>query len=180
MEVTKETIEAVAAELGLTMAAKFVPHSQSRNKADKEPRLNWVVTLRVGDRVVIETDYTAGQGHCPAYKQRGGRTAVARELVRWECEHGKPGFWSYGMGLVLQRSAKPILPALADVLHCLCSDADAIDYGSFEDWANSVGYDPDSRKAEATYRACLELALKLRNGLGDEKLARLRGAVQGY
>jgi hypothetical protein len=179
MEVTKETIEAVAAELGLTMAAKFVPHSQSRNKADKEPRLNWVVTLSVGGRPILETDYTAGQGHCPGY---GGRDKHAeRKIVAHECEHGREAFYMAGGDRALSRpGAKPILPALADVLHCLCSDADAIDYGSFEDWANSVGYDPDSRKAEATYRACLELALKLRNGLGDEKFARLRGAVQGY
>ena len=43
-----------------------------------------------------------------------------------------------------------------------------------------LGYDPDSRKAEGIYRACLELALKLRNGLGEKLLAELREAVADY
>lgn len=43
-----------------------------------------------------------------------------------------------------------------------------------------LGYDPDSRKAEAIYKACLEIALKLRNALGEDGLAKLREAAQDY
>lgn len=62
----------------------------------------------------------------------------------------------------------------------LVSDADVLDCSTFEEWADNLGYDKDSRKAEATYRECLALALKLRNGLGEAALAELREAAQDY
>ena len=49
-----------------------------------------------------------------------------------------------------------------------------------EGWAADLGYDTDSRSAEQTYRACLEIGLKMRNGLGDAQLRALRGIYQDY
>jgi hypothetical protein len=64
-------------------------------------------------------------------------------------------------------------PTAADVLSCLCSDARAAD-DSFEDWARDLGYDTDSREAEATYKACCAIAPKLTRFLGEhyEEVAR--------
>ena len=181
MTTTAEQIEAVAAELGLTMTAKFVPWSLSRNAGEGLPSLNWKVTLyRAATApgrsplVVLTTDYGAGCGHCPSYKlsvkDAGGRNSLMRdELIRKECETGKDN-----------KTGKPILPKLADVLHSLASDADVIDCGTFEEWAGDLGYDTDSRKAEGIYRACLKIALKLRNALGEDGLRELREAVQDY
>lgn len=54
-----------------------------------------------------------------------------------------------------QGSAHTESPTAADVLSCLVSDAASVEYeGSFEGWAESLGYDPDSRKAERVYEAC--------------------------
>jgi hypothetical protein len=69
---------------------------------------------------------------------------------------------------------------VADVLASLVMDSSAIDYSTYEEWAGDCGHDPDSRKGEAIYRACLEIALKLRNGLGEAGLAALREAAQDY
>lgn len=55
-----------------------------------------------------------------------------------------------------------------------------LDSSTFEEWANEFGYDPDSRKAEVIYRACLEIALKLRNGLGEDRLRDLRELFTDY
>lgn len=44
-------------------------------------------------------------------------------------------------------------PDLWAVLSCIIRDADCMDY-DFEEWAENLGYDPDSRKAEKTYKAC--------------------------
>jgi hypothetical protein len=76
--------------------------------------------------------------------------------------------------------AKTIMPDKLDVIYSLISDSDAIEYGSFEEWAENFDYETDSRKAEAIYRTCLEFGLKLRRALGDKALTELREAFQDY
>ncbi len=58
-------------------------------------------------------------------------------------------------------------PSAADVLACLCSDARAGDQ-SFESFCSEFGYEQDSRKAEATHKACARMAKKLPAFLGDK------------
>lgn len=175
---TKETVQSVATELGLTIASKFVPFSQSRNKGEKMPSLNWKVTLLVKGREVLTVDYMAGSGHCPSYKPNRYQSSDAAIAVRKECETGKALKFLASSGHMSLGNA--INPDLADVLHSLASDADAIDYGNFEEWADSTGMETDSRKAEAIYRACLEIGLKLRAALGEDGLKTLRDAIQDY
>ena len=163
---SKELIEAWAAEHGVTMQAVFVPFSQSRNKGEKSPSLNWMVTIQKSGLDILTTDYGMGCGHCPSYKQRPN-TFEHAAMMR-ECEGGKI------------RNGTPILPSIPDVLHSLSMDADVIDAGDFEGWAIEFGYDTDSRKAEALYRTCLGIALKLRAALGDAALTELREACQDY
>lgn len=177
MTTTKESIAAVAESLGLTMHAEFVPWSKSRNKGEKQPSLNWLVTIRKDGRDILTTDYMAGSGHCPSYQHRA--TVDSAEAVKRECETGKRAKTDRKSVDDLQWGAE-INPVFADVLHSLASDSDVIDCGGFEEWAENYGMDTDSRKAEASYRACLEIALKLRNALGEQGLATLREAVQDY
>lgn len=178
----KQQIEAWAARHGVTMTTEFISFSQSRNKAEKSPSLNWLVTLRNGDRDIITTAYSAGCAHCPAYnlsvRECGGQNSMMRhEAIRMECENGK-AIQMYGETPRL--TTKPILPDLADVLYSLSMDADVLDSGSFENWASEFGYDTDSRKAESIYRACLDIALKMRAALGDAAIQELRDACQDY
>jgi hypothetical protein len=173
----RNEIETIVAELGLSVSAVFVPWSQSRNKNEKYPSLNWRVTLKRGDREILTTDYAAGFVHCPAYKNpeySQGRTIHGRRAIERECENGRAylGEWSKG--------GTRILPDTLDVLCSLTLDASVLDSSGFEEWASEIGYDVDSRKAEAAYRACLEIALKLRAGIGDDGLAKLRDALSDY
>lgn len=172
----KMTAETLRARFGLTVRAEFVPFSQSRHAADKKGKgpdgmtLNWNVTLDHEKRAVLTTAYSAGIGHCPSYRQTLSRfRADMAEWTRRECEKGKVR--GYGA---------PILPDAADVVHSLVMDADALDCPTYESWARDLGFDEDSRKGEATYRACLEIGLKLRAALGDAKLAELREAFQDF
>lgn len=57
-------------------------------------------------------------------------------------------------------------PTAADVLGCLVSDARVAE-GTFEGFCADFDYDTDSRKAEATYKACVKTAPRLRKFLGD-------------
>ena len=183
---TKDEIKALIDSMGLTLDAVFVPFSQSRNAKGKYKSLNWKVTLRRDGREVLTADYSAGCAHAPSYKQHFGRptnNSRDRELmVEWECEHGYPargvGFGTKVYGGSNAKNA--ILPDSCDVLHSLVLDADVLEHRGFEYWASNFGYDTDSRKAEAIYRACLDLALKLKNSLSDEQFAALRKAFQDY
>jgi hypothetical protein len=134
------------------------------------------------ERQILTTDYMAGAGHSPSYKQ--GRDNETFLKCQFECEHGiKAGLVAYlGRNTEIRpaRPTQPIVPNEVDVIASLALDSNVLDESSFEDWASNLGYDVDSRKAEATYRACLDLALKLRNGLGDEGLRKLHEACQDY
>jgi hypothetical protein len=60
-------------------------------------------------------------------------------------------------------------PEVEDVLDCLASDSSSVENAKgFEDWAREFGYDTDSRKAEKTYDACQDQAVKLCKFLGRE------------
>ncbi len=173
----KHEIEKLLAENGLTLKSQFVPFSKSRNAGEKSPSLNWKVTLLRDKREVLTTDYMTGCGHCPSYKP-WGRTIDP--VVIWECENGKTGRYMVNTDHVTAKNHNPILPDLPDVLYSLILDSEAIDNGTFEDWADSFGYDRDSRKGEAIYRQCLEIGFKLRAGLGNALLLQLQEAFQDY
>jgi hypothetical protein len=170
----------------LQYRAEFVPLSQSRNAKEDHPTINWRVTFSRNGRE-LTTDYGQGVGHLPHYEHRFASLVVYNNAVREACESGKSmlqpgqknGYDACRADKALKHFAKPIpAPGVADVLHCLLMDADAIDAGSFEEWAQEFGYDTDSRKAETTYRACVEIGLKLRLMLGDELISKLRDALQ--
>ena len=77
------------------------------------------------------------------------------------------------------KTFKPVRPSAASVLHCLLSDATACEQ-SFRDWCSDYGYDEDSRKAEATYRACQEAGDKLRKIFTGQQVRELRELLQDY
>lgn len=188
-------LQATIDKLGLRVSSKFIPFSQSRNAAEKYPSLNWEVTLYTLSpldgqrRDILTTLYSAGSAHAPSYKQPSfGRRTVEdqeREMkVAWECENGFPALgFGYGSKREVYGATaenKRLQPKALDVIHSLVMDSDVLDAGGFESWASDLGFDTDSRKAEATYQACLDIALKLRSALGDTGLQTLRNAFEGY
>lgn len=111
-------------------------------------------------------------------------------LARAECETGfamrlgkwgqNPGFEKVGGRPGSSEKNRRIEPSPVDVLYSLTMDSDVLDAGGFEEWAANFGYDADSRKAESIYRACIELALKMRAGFGNDTLQELQTAFQDY
>lgn len=168
----RSAITALLSELGVTVAAEFVPFSQTGKKAAKldDYSLNWTVTIQKDGREVLKSPYSAGIGYCPSYRQtwNGSRSVDEADAIKAECRTGKTS------------RGKAIPFDAVTALHCLVSDADAIDYPTFEGWASDMGYDHDSRSAEKTYRTCLEIGLKLRAGLGEDGLTKLREAFQNF
>lgn len=173
------------AAMGLSLSAVFVPFSQSRNKAEKRPSLNWVVTLKKSGRDVIETDYMQGTAHCPAYKNPVKFNSGKRDewstnrAIAGECETGKRvRHVSEVFGPMIGAAIEP--PSLADVVHCLLLDSSAVDLSGFEEWCQECGYDSDSIKVRGVYDVCLSHGLKMRSALGDESMRELRELFQDY
>lgn len=165
-----EKAKAFAASCGIEYSATFVPQSQSRNANEARPTINWRVKLTKNGHT-LETDFMQGCGHLPHYSHAFSRVAVYAAAVREACETGKSRLIPHKNGYDACQAARPFPskplppPALVDVLYSLVSDSDAIEYPTFEEWADNYGYDTDSRSAEKTYRACLEIGLKLRHML---------------
>jgi hypothetical protein len=188
-----ELIRNAATSLGVTMSAVFVPFSLSRNAVprngqDKPWRsLNWKVTLERNGRAFLETDYSQGEGHAPAYlhptKWKGNKH-VQRRALDIEIETGFAAIaetWAQGEPRQ-GRTTKHRIPSppIEDVLSSLVLDSNVLDYSGFEAWADEYGYDADSRTAEATWKACLETALKLRAAIGEAGIEALRVAGEDY
>lgn len=175
MTATKESIRACADSLNLTMSAEFVPLSKSRNAGEKHKTLNWRVTLARNGCPFLTTDYSAGIAAAPSYGNH--KTVDGAAALAYECEHGKTAKLYGPFGIV---GKDPILPEFADVLYSLAMDSSALDHPTYETWADDYGFDRDSRKWEAMYRACLETALRLRAALGEDGFRALVTACEDY
>lgn len=164
----KAARDALIASLGLTISAAFIPQQVSRNAESKDPSLNWSVTIRAENGASLTTDYMQGIGHVPGYEKTRGRNLMATEqraALEDAAKTGKyPRRFMANTSRPVDFSALP-QPTLDDVLYSLVNDAEAADM-VFEDWCNTYGCDTDSRKAEATYRACVDTGIRLRRVVG--------------
>lgn len=166
----------------ITITSVFVPFSMSRNAKPKGKSekpwlsLNWLVSLHCSGRVVLTTDYAMGVAHCEAYKasikRLGSRDCILRDAaIRLEIESGRK--WNGEFVRGEKHEPNPL-----DVVQALVLDAEVLQYRGFEEWADCVGFNSDSRRDEAIYRACLDNALALQAGLGVPLLEALREAAR--
>lgn len=81
----------------------------------------------------------------------------------------------YSMG-----SAHTGTPGEADLFSSLLSDTSDIEGNTFEDWAESLGMDTDSRKAEKMFKACQQTALELGQMFTKSELDDLREIFSNY
>lgn len=162
--------------------AVFVPQSASRNSGEKQPTLNWRVTLRhlspIDGQVThsMALDYSQGIGHVPGYPHFVGRMTIdAKERVRLFDLSAETGRYP-GPGAILTKPLPP--PHAADVLHSIVMDNPHEE--TFECWAQELGYDTDSRKAEAIYRACIEQTRAAERVFGRAVLQELATILEDY
>ena len=170
----KEKILTIASDLSLEPIFKFIPFSQSRHKNSKIKYLNWEVTLLRNKNPILTIDYSMGIAYCPSYKN--SRTMYVVERINKEIECGFKVVGEHFMA----PTKNQILPEFADVLHCIIIDSTAINYPTFEEWADSFGYETDSISAEKIYKQCLETGLKIRAAIGESGLQRLLEACENY
>lgn len=166
-----KTIQSFIESHGLTMLANQVDANPCMD--DPSPgSMHWLCHLKRGN-AFFDCYFT----HGAAYRRWIRKPSAWKgELYRHSVDLLKSppvkGAFERSESMLLNQARRectePIPPELPDVLDCLASDASTLDEGSFDAWASSLGYDTDSRKAEATYRTILEQSNKLRVFLGAE------------
>lgn len=167
-------------QLGLTYTATFIPTKQPADKV-RHPQLHWICTFTKGQQSMT-IPYREGCAHVVGYQQfhkNNYEKWLHDAVIREACETGVVRTnWKHD--LCFYRKVKQPEPTLTDVLYCLVMDSDVLNTSGFEEWAKNLGYDTDSRKAEKTYRACLEQSLQLKSLIGQAALDTLQEAFQDY
>lgn len=176
-------LDAFIASLPIAYSAAFVPKSQSRNRDEKAPSINWRVSLvrtiaaRLDTEAArLDTDYTQGIGHVPGYNSLARRFGTGGQYAEM-AKMAETGLYLQA-GAIRAHARLPV-PLLRDVLYSLVTDA-ALGDEPFAEFCADLGYDEDSRKAEACWRKCVETRFALRGLLGAETLERLREMFQDY
>ena len=120
----------------------------------------WHIELRCEDRTMIVPSYKTGTG-----------------LAKRRCYNGQYTQQQLNTGrhdLSPSVTVKPTAPTLADVMHSLLSDSDALDY-PFAEWAENYGLGSDSIKALNTYLQCQRYGTQLTQLIGTQRIEELRG-----
>lgn len=182
---TKQTdITAKLTELGFALEIKSGPTGKFENDW---PAIAFGVALLFKGKLVLETEYSLGIGHVDIKKARpdsimGGWTSAEQSMLyAW---HSNPSVRFKDEGVRAKIAAKlakqqGVRPELDSVVHSLLMDGEAFfNAQSFEDWAGDFGYDSDSRKAEAIYRACDSIGRKLSAHIPKTVLGEARELTQ--
>ena|ERR1700733_16315364 len=124
-----------------------------------------------GDKLTrsLTTSYKSGIGHrknVPYVKREGAST--------WRDTKTHAILATSAEDAARKGYTTQVAPKLADVLHCLLSDASSVDGETFIDWASNYGLNADSRQGLDTYLACQKTLVDLRRMLGYELYNELR------
>ena len=153
----QQTIAEFLTEYPITLEAQRTQENPYMAKDEKHPMYHWLITLHYKEKT-FPLHYSIGSGHAipefpnPTFRPHKFKDLNPKEIIAaYPCRK----------------------PTITDVLDCVASDAYALNYDSFEEWANEFGYDTDSRKAERTYHACIENGKQLREMLGRKLFTEL-------
>jgi len=164
-----ETASALLETMEVSADFQHIPTTYDP-KSKEWQHIAWRVTIKT-PRGTFTTGYKQGLGHIPkswGLKTDGPMTAAEFAALNDTLRTG----WRHS---ARTRRVAPVdlpRPSLVDVLHCLFSDAQAGE-DEFPDFCANCGYDEDSRKAEAIWRACRDTGAALHRLFSGEQFDRL-------
>jgi len=170
---TKQVLREYVGSLGLCYTATFIPKKQPRETVPN-PQLHWQIELTNGP-TSVSFPYFEGVAHVQGYQQRHKTkydTRQAEVCYRLTCETGKLYRLSVTGDAPWPLGKTQPTPDFLDVLYCLVMDASVRHNATYEEWASEYGYDEDSRKGEAVYRACQKQTTDLLRVLGGGNVGR--------
>lgn len=162
-------------DTGITMTATPVPENPNMEPCDpKAERVHFHIVMEHDGRSCM-TYFTVGIGmverwalDSPTRHNRPSKNrAAAKGRMTFPNGNLCRGSISWEEGMEI---AKEIYrPELEDVLSCIAGDAIDIERSPrFEDWADEIGFDSDSRKAERTFNVCVKMTNDLRDFFGQQ------------
>ena len=92
--------------------------------------------------------------------------------------HGEEFPFDMRIGLV-DKQGNPRVPDIKTVTYCLLSDMRAGDL-PFEEFGSEFGYDEDSRKADALWKRCLNIAVKIESLFSPDEIEAMEKALEDY
>ncbi len=143
------TFDDFAKTQAVTMTATF---AGQRHDDPKWVCYLWKCRLRHDGRT-YDVDFRMGLGHVKVFTAHEDAAPLAA-LKAAKVQGSKVERTAYATFAV------PTQPTLPAVLQSLALDARSADE-TFESWCADFGYDTDSRKAEAAYRACQDTRVHL-------------------
>ena len=158
-ELTGVTLETLCADVGIE--ATYIGRRQDDDNWEHD---SWFVTLTYKGRTSQDSAYRMGIGLSPQAPPI--KTIHDQEVAKRFYERPPNGTWN------------PTKPSASDIISSLRMDISGLEEG-FEEWASAYGLDTDSRKAEASYKQCLETLPRLHALLGSD-FARFETAAQDY
>ena len=184
---TINTITPAEAELSLRVISGPVGSID-----DTWQHISYVVAVDHAGQEVWKGNYHIGVGHVDPKKagnawngfQASKLTESERAMLHaWQTRPGVKFSDPLNQAKLAAKLAKmqSVTPQLEDVCHSLLSDGAAhFDSLTFEEWASDLGYDTDSRKAEKTFTACVEIGRAFARSISREKLECLREWACNY
>lgn len=173
------SILAILKGAGLSFSFEQIPQRTDQSEWAKDAS-HWRGTLKNSNGRTFTFEYSQGAAYRRWRKDAASRKAAYslsdadKKQIGYapgqRVPHGFPPvrrtLWELG---VLEKFTEPTPPDVANVAHCLASDWQSIEnVACFEEWCAELGYEEDSRKAHATYLACLESSKKFASLVGRE------------
>jgi hypothetical protein len=182
---TTATLNDAAVILGLSIESS-APRGEVEPAQSKEskpwPHIAYDVTLKRNGKPIWSGPYKLGVGHVKGMPVKRVTLADQERLdpIGYASRSAYDEAAQARVAASLAQSQK-VSPKLDDVLHSLLMDGSAyFDAQSFEDWCNDYGYDSDSRKAEATWKACDEIGRNLARAFTPSELSDLREVASNH
>lgn len=181
---TLPTLPELAESLGfaITSSAPVGAVDPAHGKEGKPwPHILYTSTITQDGKPVWSGPYKLGVGHVkmPARMPGGGYRLAEIEAIMGKAPKDTATMESEVAARLAVR--QKVTPALPDVLQSLLSDGQAhFDRPTFEDWCSETGMDENSRSAEKTFNACVEIGRSLARAIPAAELAQLREAANEF
>lgn len=180
-----ETLSAIAARFGITIESS-APRGEVEPAQSKDskpwPHIAYDVTLKRNGRSIWSGPYRLGIGHVKGFPH--GRLSMHDWSILDPVGHAaRMPYNASAEARIAEGLAKKqkITPKLDDVLNSLLMDGSAyFDASTFESWCDEYGYDADSRKAEAIWKACDEIGRNLARAFTAQELEELCEAANNH
>ena len=154
---------------------------------DKWPCIQYQCTLSKDGREIWSGEFSLGVGHVKIPERKAFFRNMAYHgldkpmfvcLANGKTPADHKGHAEFAAGLA---KIQKVTPFIESVLSSLLLDGSAyFDAETFEGWCGNFGYDADSRKAEAIFKACDDIGRKLSRAFSADDLTALREAFQDY